>query len=263
MWLKSGREKDSVGYLVLFFSSSTMSCSLSSLLSLLTDSTLSPRASARAASVYPRPLVRTILALKYETEPYQWQPELTGYESFIAEKQPCRPLHGQTGLTGLDRFRSPSSQNGSLTANSRSESTKVVTDPKSSKPAKVKTTFKTTKFLAKIVKFVPLNQQLNLLVSMHDKYISPYRNAHLASAICGPTSTVGPSGLLMFRKKKSLKNPKFHNKPKNSNKKKVKNGQKIRKSQKISKNLKIHVFSFFFGFFLTKKKKKNRRGRPC
>ena len=86
MWLKSGREKDSVGYLVLFFSSSTMSCSLSSLLSLLTDSTLSPRASARAASVYPRPLVRTILALKYETEPYQWQPELTGYESFIAEK---------------------------------------------------------------------------------------------------------------------------------------------------------------------------------
>ena len=40
---------------------------------------------------------------------------------------------------------------------STSESTKVVTDPKSSKPAKVKTTFKATEFLGKIVKFVPWN----------------------------------------------------------------------------------------------------------
>ena len=35
------------------------------------------------------------------------------------------------------------------------ESTKVVTDPKNSKPAKVKTTFEATEFLGKIVKFVP------------------------------------------------------------------------------------------------------------
>ena len=42
-----------------------------------------------------------------------------------------------------------------MSENSRSESTKVVTNSKSNKPAKVKTTFEATQFLGKIVKFVP------------------------------------------------------------------------------------------------------------
>ena len=110
-------------------------------------------------------------------------------------------------LPWSDCSGSPSSWNGSLTANSRSESTKVVTDPKSSKPAKVKTTFEATEFLGEIIRFLSWNQPLNLLMSMHEKIIFPHRNIHLASILCGTAPSVGSMSLLMLpwlRKKDSL-----------------------------------------------------------
>ena len=35
-------------------------------------------------------------------------------------------------------------------------------------------------------------------MSMHGKFISPYRNVYLAAALCNPAPVVGSAGLLML-----------------------------------------------------------------